>query len=352
MSAFVELKKGIEHWCYDFTLQKKRYRGSLGPVAKLSKRQAEDEIVKIRAEILNGEYEAAKKPFQMTPAQVLAEYLDFMKLHRPKTYKSYRYGRKALTAYFSKLKQVTPLDIVKYQKLRLSQGVCGITVNRELDYCSAAYNRAVQKGLVKENPFKGYDKFEEFPRTRYLSEAEMARLLDNLDGVFKDIVLTAILTGLRRGNILCLHADQIDFANQCITIPASQSKNKQALTIPLPDALVPVFKARIAASRNGYVFENRNTGKPYTCIKKPFRAALEAAGIKDFRFHDLRHTFATLALLGSRDLRTVQELLGHQSIRMTQKYTHVMSQQKQDVSAIVGDFVNKALAGNPPAANL
>lgn len=68
-------------------------------------------------------------------------------------------------------------------------------------------------------------------------------------------------------------------------------------------------------------------------VKKAFKTALKAAGISDFLFHDLRHTFATYALLVSRDIRAVQELLGHKRLQTTQKYAHVLSERKTDTIA-------------------
>lgn len=89
--------------------------------------------------------------------------------------------------------------------------------------------------------------------------------------------------------------------------------------------------AKIEKNESGYVFENKTTGKPYTDVKKAFPTALKDAGITNFRFYDLRHTFGTYALLNSMDLRATQELLGHQRVSTTQKYVHVLASQKRNV---------------------
>jgi len=81
--------------------------------------------------------------------------------------------------------------------------------------------------------------------------------------------------------------------------------------------------------KNGsYVFPNKE-GKPYVDIRKGFKAALRRTGIKNFRFHDLRHTFASYLVMGGIDLKTVQELLGHKSFEMTLRYAHLSSDHKK-----------------------
>ncbi len=118
--------------------------------------------------------------------------------------------------FFTRWNKITRSTITRYQKMRLRQKVCGTTVNRELNFCEAAFNRAIRDGLIDYNPFSGFDKFEEVQRTRFLSEEELVRLLAASSGLqgrsphLKDIILTAILTGLRRSAILELHRDEIN----------------------------------------------------------------------------------------------------------------------------------------------
>ena len=337
---------GIKTWYYDFTINKKRYRGWLGPAATTKRSQAKAAVKKIQAEIITGAYEGLDRKKQLTPKEVLDYYSEYLKTHRPRTHLTYKYTHKSIMGYFGKKQRITDADIVAYQKMRIKQGRAGATVNRDPNYCNAAYNRALKKKLIKENPFTGFDKFREEPRTRYLSEAELAGLLAHCDAIMRDVVLTAILTGLRKRPILNLHADQVDFAQGTIHIPGAMMKNRKALSVPMPDELAKIMRKRIDASGSGYVFENPNTGKPFVDMKKSWRRAIDAAQLKDFRFHDLRHTFATYALLNCRDLRTVQELLGHKDMRMTQRYTHVLDRQKRDVASQLGSFVNGIVEGS------
>ncbi len=345
-------KGGIKTWYYDFTLNGKRQRGWLQPVSSMTKRQANAWLRKLKVEILGDSPPLikTKKKGASLFKMIFDEYEEYLKTHKPRSY----YGRMEYMfknfKFFTKKSRINPSDISEYQNFRVSQGVCGATINRELNYCDAAFNRAVARNLTSHNPFAGFDKFDELERTRFLTEEELVRLLNTASDVkgrsphLRDVILIAILTGLRMRAILGLHKDEINFNLGLITKrPGQTSRNKRAGVIPIPDDLVDVLKSRVRKSVSGYVFENRVTGKPMGHVKKSFKKALEVAGIEDFRFHDLRHTFATYALVRSKDIRGVQEILGHRNIQTTQKYTHVLAREKLHIVNGVGDLVSEVL---------
>lgn len=345
-------KVGIKTWYYDFTLSGKRYRGWLQPISNMTKRQANTKLRKIKLEILGDALPRVKtkKKGANLIKLIFDEYEEYLKTHKPKSYCGRMEYMFKNFEFFTKKNRISPADISKYQKLRASQGVCGATINRELNFCDAAFNRAVARKLTSRNPFAGFDKFEEQERTRFLSEEELVRLLraaaDGLDRSphLKDVILTAILTGLRLRAILGLHRDEINFSLGLIKKrPGQSSRNKRAGTIPIPDDLMDMLKSRAQKTDSGYVFENQRTGKPMNNVRKSFKKALETAGIEDFRFHDLRHTFATYALVRSKDIRGVQEILGHKNIQTTQKYTHVLAREKVHIVNGVGEIVLEVL---------
>jgi integrase len=155
-----------------------------------------------------------------------------------------------------------------------------------------------------------------------------------------EIVLTAVLTGLRLQRILKLHRTQIDFDLGIIVVPATGTKKyNRTNSIPMSPELAQIFGKLLKKSESGYVFENPYSKKPYNKIRKGFVAACKKAGVEDFRFYDLRHTFGTYALKLGKDLRAVQELMGHSNIRTTQRYTHVSQEQKTEVAGLTNRFV-------------
>ena len=218
-------KGGIKTWYYDFTLNGKRNRGWLQPVSAMTKRKATAQTRKLKAEILGDSppLKKTKKKGVSLFKMIFDEYEEYLKTHKPRSY----YGRMEYMFknfdFFIKKNRISSVDISNYQKMRTGQGVSGTTINRELNYCDASFNRAVSRNLINNNPFTGFDKFEEHERTRFLTEEELVRLLceasdaESRSPHLKDVILTAILTGLRKTAILRLHKDEINFNLGLIT---------------------------------------------------------------------------------------------------------------------------------------
>jgi len=347
----VSKKHSIKTWYYDFTLKGKRYRGWLEPASTMSKRQANAAVEKIKAKvILKGNYSPV--PRKVNSKEVFASHKLYLQTYKPETYDRINYMFKRISFFHGKT--ITDKEILKYQKLRLSQGVSKATVNRELELARTAFNRAIKKRRITENPFLHFDKFPEIERTRYLTKDEISRLLKAASELTNEasphlygIIVTAIHTGMRLGEILHLHRKQIDFNQRFLMIAATGTKKyRDPKIVPMEPFLCDIFRKKLEHSKSGYVFENPSLHKPYNNIRRAFLSTLKRAGINDFRFHDLRHTFATYALLASRDLRCVQELLGHTDVRTTQRYAHVLGAQKTKVISKTSQLLSANLDKN------
>jgi integrase len=146
---------------------------------------------------------------------------------------------------------------------------------RQQKYCRAAYARFIRLKKLN-NPFEGFEAFDEFPRTRYLTQEEMAALLQavnqSLNKMLPVIVRTAIVTGMRKQEILGLHVRDIDFGHGTITVTADRKKGKKTKVIHLVGELVEELRKLAAISVSGYVFESPRTRRPLTDVKKAFRA--------------------------------------------------------------------------------
>ncbi len=142
-------------------------------------------------------------------------------------------------------------------------------------------------------------------------------------GWLREIVAFALNTGMRQGEILDLRWPCVDLFRKTATI--MRSKNGERRTIPLNQAVLDVLKskAKVRHIKSDYLFSSGNgTRIIERNLQRAFGQAIERAKIKDFRFHDLRHTFATRLVQSGIDLYTVVKLLGHKDIRMTQRYAH------------------------------
>ena len=144
----------------------------------------------------------------------------------------------------------------------------------------------------------------------------------------------AVSTGLRKGSMYALTWEMVDWNGRMLNIPIS--KNGDALHIPLND---PALRAlRIVYQRGdktGRVFQSEKTGEPLANSRHWFEKAVEQAGIKDFVWHDLRHCFATKLRMNGAKLEDISELLGHKSLTMTKRYSHLGPSRLHEVSALV-----------------
>ena len=328
----IRKRRGVDTWYFNFNHDKKRHRGWLRPVSVMNRREAAAELKLLVADAVKGVRVTVR---ELDFHAIVDDYMEYLEHHKPKTYLSTKTLIPISRRYFSK--RPTKTDIVEYQKTRRKEGLSGASINRELSYFRAAVNRAIRQEKVKSNPFDNFQKFKETGRIRYLTKNEIKRLFQAIENHsyrcehLRDIVVIAICSGMRKREILTIRRDEVNFEFRTITKQGDMTKNGEIKVVPMTDEMVKIIKYRLEQSKSEYVFENQKTGTAITDIKHSFGTVVKTAGIENFRFHDLRHTFATYALLASRDIRTVQVLLGHKSMKMTERYTHVLNNHKFDV---------------------
>jgi integrase len=237
-----------------------------------------------------------------------------------------------------KLTKITPMMIEDYKMKRLENGagrraeekVSNSTINRELQCLRKLFNKAIDWGYARINPVLKVDFLSEKGsiRKRVLSEDEEVRLIAAAPLYLKHMILVALHTGMRKGEVLKLKWENVDFEAQEITIV--ETKDDEDRIVPMNPFLFNLLLP--LKSQNGkteYVFANPMTGTHYVEIKRAFNGALDEADIEDFHFHDLRHSYASRLVRNGADLNTIKELLGHSSITTTQRYLHSQAEQKR-----------------------
>lgn len=158
-------------------------------------------------------------------------------------------------------------------------------------------------------------------RLRYLSDpAEADRLLTACEDSLKPIVLTALHTGMRKEELLSLTWEAVDMTHGFIRL--KQTKNGMARALPFNETLWSLFSGLRTRQDIPWVFHDVE-GRRYNDVRHPFDKACEAAGMTDFHFHDLRHTFASWLVMKGVPLATLSTLLGHTSPTMTLRYAHL-----------------------------
>ena len=248
--------------------------------------------------------------------------------HRIETLKSH-FGRSTLT-------EITPDRVDRYRSDRLTakrkgrkRTISPTTVNKEVALLKAMLNRAIAWGLLDTNPILRVKKLREPEgRVRYLEPEEIDRLLAACPPHLRPIVVCALHTGMRRGEILGLTWDRVDLKNRLIRVTGT--KSGKARMIPINDPLLEELRRLPRHLKTDYVFWNHETETRFVSIKKTWATALRKAKITNFRFHDLRHTFASYVQMGLGDLRATQVLLGHADPRMTQRYAHLSDERLRE----------------------
>lgn len=237
-------------------------------------------------------------------------------------------ARKLVNVFGGKaLSEITTQDI---ERFKARQVVSHSTVNRSLALIKTIFNKAIQWGKAKNNPARGVKLFKEnSQRIRFLSDEEEARLKAVFPPEHWPLVELAIHTGMRRGEMFNLRWIDINFQTSIITIPIPLSKNKEVRHITMNDKVVEILRGLPGRMKGEWVLpkpwcaDNPMSGR--TFVRGVFNPAVRKAGIDNLHWHDLRHTFASRLVMKGVDLRTVQELLGHKTITMTLRYSHLSS---------------------------
>jgi len=311
-------------WYIDYRVNGKRYKRRIGPNKKL----AEQVLMDIEVKKAKGDYLGIHEAKKILFSDCLSEYLEWAQVNKaPNTYVMNRYYadrlREAFTGYLSTL---TAKQVENY-KVKRRASVGSATVNRELALIKHMCTKAMEWGYLKANPLRSVKLLKEPPgRLRYLTQQEMDALVEACSPHLKPIVATALHTGMRKSEILRLKWQDIDFATK--TIIVRQTKNNEPNVVPINQTLLGELQHSPRHLHSDYVFCSA-AGEPYDEVKRSFNTACRRAGIKDFRFHDLRHTFASHLIMNGVDLKTVMRLLGHKDIRMTLRYAHLSGEHLQ-----------------------
>ncbi len=347
-------------------------------------RDAEVKLIQRKNSIKEGKQPEIKKISNHTFNELKAEYLKWAE--RQRSFRSKQGFIIQLTEVFGNLplRRFNTMLVEQYQTDKLLKGNKPATINRHIATLKHMFNKAVDWNMVEEETLKRIKKAkllqENNKRLRFLSKEESQALVASCNGNTKAIVISALNTGMRKGEILSLKWDQVDLKHGFILL--DMTKNGERREIPINETLRGIFQGLTRRLDIPHVFFDSVSGKPYQNVKRSFHTALRKAqwescqhclyerqkiqadrpgncpncgnemrrhkGIKDFRFHDLRHTFASHLVMGGVDLTTVSRLLGHKSLTMTLRYAHLAPSHM--VKAV--DILDGALNGKPTIQKL
>ncbi len=351
----------------------KRVRYTIGKHGKITTTQARKKAKQLLGEVVIEETDprerkkAARRSIPTLAAFIAGDYGTWVRANHRTANKTLNRLTGSIGAEFGKtpLNQITAWNLEKWRSKRKKDGIRPDTINRDVATLRSALTKAVKWGVIDIHPLPEIERLsvEDTGRIRYLTPDEEKQLrealalrerlnsekrnngnrwraqrgykpLDDYADHLLPLALLAINTGCRRGELFNLEWKNVNLPRCMLTVEARTAKSMRTRHVPLNTEAVTLLRnwKRKQTDTTGLVFPSK-AGKPLDNVNKAWRGVLEAAKVKDFRWHDLRHHFASKLVMAGVDLNTVRELLGHSDIKMTLRYAHLAPEHKAEAVA-------------------
>ena len=329
----IRKRKGRAGWFCDFIYNGERIRRSL-KFAR-TKKEAEQAEAVIMNQVFQQAYGLEPKTDQLFENFVVETFLPYSEANKKSFVNDVSICRILVQYFLGKtMRQITPPVIEGFKQWFLAKPIVTGTgehkeerkrslasVNNHLRVLSKIFSLALDAELITRNPCFKVKKFRpNNRRLRVLSDEEEVRLLSKLEEneLVRNIVIFALNTGLRRGEIFGLQWPDVDLERGRVIVRKTKSSKERFVPMNRTVKELLFSVKRIS----DYVFPSPQTGRRLVDLKTGFRRGIEESKIRNFRFHDLRHTFATRLADEGADVFTLKEILGHADIRTTMIYVH------------------------------
>ena len=362
---------GTKSWYVSFWKHDRKQSHKLGSADALTVAEARSMTKDFLARLVRGEEPDKKAERKLQLGEFIETYYGpWVETNRKSGKETMATLRSIFQFLFKKI--IDELDIFEFEKWRTNrqkEGKKASTINRQVTALMAALNWGVERKLIDSNPLNNLKRLKERDsekKVRYLILDEKTRLLTALDereaqlragrenhnkwlsergketlpllgGGFADylkpLVLLAMNTGIRKGDLLALKWGDVSFATKTISFLPRKTESEEPQHVPMNPTVVDTLKEWSQQSSDtspeAYLFpSSKKEGARMVSIKRSWNTVLKAAQIDNFRFHDLRHDFASQLVKEGVDLNVVRELLGHADMKMTLRYAHLAPESK------------------------
>lgn len=327
------LYKRGKTWWISFTHNGQRIQRSTGTTNKVAAREYHD---KAKAELWRVTRLESKPVYSWCDAVVryLKENAHKRSIESDKMH--LRWLDKHLRCF--QLHEIDRDIIDEIAQLKEDEGVKKSTVNRVLEILRALLRKAHQDWEWIDKVPVIRMRVCEKNRVRWLTEKEASRLLKELPPHLRDMAAFTLATGLRASNVTGLHWEDVDIEHFRAWVHADQAKTKKAFAVPLNDTAIAILKQQVGKHPK-FVFTYE--GRPFLgkCSTKAWRNALKRADIENFRWHDLRHTWASWHVQSGTSLQELKQLGGWSNLEMVLRYAHLSSDHLQSAAGRVSSSV-------------
>jgi len=316
------------------------------------KTDARDWARQVESDLKRGRHVPTTDAMRRTVAHMIDRYLDETLPFKPRN-RDAKGVRRCLAWWREKigdytLANVTPAVITEH-KLKLARGNtrrntprAPATVNRYLDALRGCFKTAVREyGWLEASPMPNVSKLEEpRGRVRFLDDKERERLLKHCakHPDLYALVLLALSTGARQGELLNLRWRDVDLKRGVIILHDTKNRDRRVLPLAGPAFALMRERAKVRQFDNDFVFPGRKKGKPWQS-RQAWYEALKTSEIEDFRFHDLRHSAASYLAMNGATLAEIAEILGHRTLAMVKRYAHLSDSHVSKVVARMNEAV-------------
>lgn len=331
-----------DSWVGEYKDRGKIKRKALGKKGVVTKTMAKEMLKKIEQKIKLGQYDMldAEIPILKEFAKAYIEYQRDVKQIRSHDRSETAVNNFAVLYGHKYLKDITAEDIDIYKQRRLSEGRKPATITRELSVIKTLFNQAKKwKKFFGENPVTEAGMPEVHnQRERVLTPVEENRLIDASPEPLRGIIVIALNTGMRLGEILGLRWEWIDLKDNFINLPHTHTKTNESRRVPTnPIVRKLLLEKKLESGGSEFVFPRKYKHELRGKIQRSFKTACKKAQINNLTFHDLRHTAGTRLGESGVPIQTISKLLGHTTTRMTERYVHP-SDSVKEATEILASF--------------
>ena len=340
-------RRGKVYW-YHFTFQGRRIQESSGFQNKTAALRAE---AKRKLDLLDRRTGFTKLKVAPKFDEFAEQFLEWSKgQHRPKTHELHSGNCGTLKRFFRGkwMDEITHGMVEDFKLARIREkrwgeqkgiAVSAVTVNRALSTLRLMYNYAERCGFQVSNPVKHVEFFRENGRTRIISLEEELTYLAAASQPLKDIARVMLDTGMRPEEVFRIETVNLDLGQRTIFNPFGKTAAARR-KLTMTEEVFAIMKTRAAVPESPYVFPSPdNLAKPIGSVRKAHDGAVRRAKVKPaFRLYDLRHTYASRAVMAGVDLPTLGALLGHTSVQMTMRYVHPAEEHKREAAGKIENF--------------